>query len=160
MFLCLEVGRLLGERNLCAWPDRMFFLSHPLTATAGNRIMSHTNLCNSIQCCSCATLPTCCREDTYHGPGFNPRFQAVKSYTLQQLTFNHLFDLIFAQSCPWGEADEITCNRLQRERDLSVSSHFKKKDLSSLAANSSITLPTVLLRSLSNYPGQSSPLQL
>lgn len=82
-FPCLEVGTLLEQSNLCAWPDCIFFLSHPLTATAGNRIMSYTNLCNTMQCHSCATLPTCCREHTYHGPGFNPRFQAVKSYALQ-----------------------------------------------------------------------------
>lgn len=31
--------------------------------------------------------------------GFSPGFQAVKRHTLQQLTFNHLFDLVFVQSC-------------------------------------------------------------
>ena len=100
IFLCLEAGSLLGQRNLCAWSDSMFFLSHPLTATAGSRIMSYTNLCNTMQCHSCATLPTRCGEHTYHGPGFNPRFHATKNDALQQLASNHLLDLIFVQSCP------------------------------------------------------------
>lgn len=135
IFLCLNVE--LGQRNQSAWSGCMF----SLTATTRNRIMCHTNLCNTTKCHPWVILPMCYREYTYHGLGF----QAVKSHTLQQLNFNHLFDFIFVQSCLQGEANEITCNTLEIE--LSVSSHLKKrkKDLSSPAVNSSTTLPTVLL---------------
>lgn len=112
---CLQSGRLLEKFYLCAWPDCVFFLHHPLAATAGNGMMSYRNLCSATQWCSCVTLSTCCREHTYHGPGFNLRFQAVKIYTLWHLTFNHLFDSTFVQSCLQGERDEITYNTLEIE---------------------------------------------
>jgi len=47
---------------------------------------------------------------------------------------------------------EITCNTLQIEIVVSQFP-FQKADVSCLAANSSITLPTILLCSLSNYLG-------
>lgn len=59
--------RLPGQRALCAWP--VLFLSQPFPATAGNRTMSSTKVCNPMKCHFCVTLPMCCREHTYHGLG-------------------------------------------------------------------------------------------
>lgn len=62
-----------GRRTLHAWP--VFFLSHPFTATAGNRTMSSIKLCNPMKCHSCVTLPTREREHTYQGlAGIQPWF--------------------------------------------------------------------------------------
>lgn len=123
LFTGWETARAMYPTCL-AW---LFFLKQPLTATAGNRIMSYRHLCNPMQLWSCVTLPTCYREHTHHGPGFDPRFQAVKNYTLQRLTFKHLFGLIFVRACLQGEADEITCNTL--EIDIVVSQFPFQKEI-------------------------------